>query len=147
MFNRQSASRLGVAALLISLPLASAAAQTAPSTTPGPATPAPSSPPAAKPAPAPAPGDKSAMTPKKADSMVGLAVFTSDGTKLSTVHSVSTAPDGKVTAIRLKTGGFLGFGGKLVAIPEGKFARTGDTIRLALTADEVSKLPEVDEQS
>jgi len=141
MFNRQRASRLGVAALLISLPLMSAAAQTAPPTTPGPTTP----PPATK--PAPPPGDKSVMTPKKADSMVGLAVFTSDGTKLGTVHSVSTAPDGKVTAIRLKTGGFLGFGGKLVAVPEGKFARTGDTIRLAMTADQVSKLPEVDEQS
>ncbi|HZT48128.1 MAG TPA: PRC-barrel domain-containing protein [Hyphomicrobiaceae bacterium] len=144
MFNCQRASRLGVAALLIGLPLVSAAAQTAPPTTTGPTTP----PPAAKPAPAPAtPGDKSAMTPQKADPMVGLAVFTSDGSKLGSVHSVTTAPDGKVTAIRLKTGGFLGFGGKLVSIPEGKFARAGDTIRLAMTADQVSKLPEVDEQS
>jgi hypothetical protein len=142
MFNLQNVRRLGVAALLISLPLVSAAAQTAPSTTP-----APTTPPAAKPAPAPTPGDKSVMSPKKADPMVGLAVFAADGSKLGTVHSVSTAPDGKVTAIRIKSGGFLGFGGKLVAIPEGKFARTGDTIRLALTADQVSKLPEVQEQS
>ncbi len=144
MFNRQRASRLGVAALLIGLPLVSAAAQTTAPTPSGPTTP----PPAATPAPPSAtPGDKSAMTPKKADPLVGLAVFTSDGSKLGSVHSVTTAPDGKVTAIRLKTGGFLGFGGKLVSIPEGKFARTGDTIRLAMTADQVSKLPEVDEQS
>jgi hypothetical protein len=142
MFNRQRARRIGVAALLVSLPLVSAAAQTAPSTTPEPATP-----PTARPAPAPTPGDKSVVAPKTTDTMVGLAVFTSDGSKLGAVHSVSTAPDGKVTAIRLKTGGFLGFGGKLVSIPEGKFARTGDTIRLAMTADQVSKLPEVDEQS
>ena len=57
--------------------------------------------------------------------MIGLAVFSSDGTKLGNVQSVVSAPDGKVTAIHIKSGGFLGFGGKLVSIPEGKFTRSG----------------------
>ena len=64
-----------------------------------------------------------------------------------TVHGVSAAPDGSVKAIHIKTGGFLGFGGKLVAIPEGRFTKSGDNIQLGITADEVSKLPEVKEQS
>ena len=55
--------------------------------------------------------DKSVTAPAKANPLIGLAVFSSDGNKLGTVHSVSAEPDGKVKAIRLKTGGFLGIGG------------------------------------
>jgi hypothetical protein len=74
-------------------------------------------------------------------------VFSSDGSRLGSVQSVNAEPDGKVKAIHIKSGGFLGFGGKMVAIPEGKFTRSGDNVQLGLTADEVSKLPEVKEQS
>jgi len=75
-----------------------------------------------------------------------LAVFSSDGSRLGSVHSVSADSDGKVKAIHIKTGGFLGIGGKLVAIPEGKFTRAGENIQLGMTVDEVSKLPEVKQQ-
>ena len=91
--------------------------------------------------------DKSATAPGKVNALVGLAVFSSDGSKIGTVQSVSAAPDGSVKAIQIKTGGFLGFGGKLVAIPEGRFTKSGDNVQLGLTADEVSKLPAVKEQS
>ena len=103
--------------------------------------------PVEKPAIAPRSGDKAATAPAKVNPLIGLAVFSSDGSKLGSVHSVSAEPDGKVKAIRLKTGGFLGIGGKLVAVPDGKFTRAGDNIQLGMTADEVSKLPEVKEQS
>jgi len=49
-------------------------------------------------------------------------------------------PNGK-TAIGVKVGGFLGFGGHLVAIPDGKYNRLGDTIEINMTVDEVNKLP------
>lgn len=138
-------------ALLAGVPLLSASAQTAP-------TPAPSQPPAAtKPDAAPMPpAQRSPATPRdrtvkspaaKVNPLVGQAVFSSDGTKLGTVHSVNAEPDGKVKAIHVKSGGFLGIGGKLVAIPEGKFTRAGENIQLVMTADEVSKLPGVKEQS
>ena len=91
--------------------------------------------------------DKSATAPGKANPLVGLAVFSSDGSKVGTVQRVSSAPDGSVKAIQIKTGGFLGFGAKLVAIPEGRFTKSGDNVQLGITADEVSKLPEVKEQS
>ena len=91
--------------------------------------------------------DKSVTAPAKANPMIGLAVFSSDGTKLGNVQNVVSAPDGKVTAIHIKSGGFLGFGGKLVSIPEGKFTRSGENVQLGMTAEEVSKLPETKEQS
>ena len=141
--------------VLVGLPLI-ASAQTQ---SPPPAA-TPSSPPAATtPAPTPAPAvrptepaspavrsDKSATAPK-ANPLIGLAVFSSDGSRLGTVQAVNAEPDGKVKAIHIKSGGFLGFGGKMVAIPEGKFTRAGDNVQLGMTAEEVSKLPEIKKES
>jgi len=150
---------LGAAALVSSAAALSAAAQTQ---TPAPDT--QTTPPAVKPEPAPTPPtgmkpsdpvktpaapsatERQSAAPAK-NPMVGLNVFSSDGNKLGSVQSVDAAPDGKVRAIRLKTGGFLGFGGKLVEIPEGKFTKSGDNVQLGMTSDEVSKLPEVKNQS
>ena len=101
----------------------------------------------AEPRNAPRTTDKSVTAPGKVNPLVGLAVFSSDGSKIGTVQSVSAAPDGSAKAIHIKTGGFLGFGGKLVAIPEGRFTKSGDAIQLGMTAEEVGKLPEVKEQS
>jgi sporulation protein YlmC with PRC-barrel domain len=146
----------GAVVAIVSLPLiASAQTQSPPASTP-------SSPPAATqttPTPAPAPAvrptepaspsakpDKSATAPK-ANPLIGLAVFSSDGSRLGTVQAVNAEPDGKVKAIHIKTGGFLGFGGKMVAIPEGKFTRAGDNVQLGMTSEEVSKLPEIKRES
>jgi len=149
---------IGAAVLVSSAAAIAASAQTQ---TPAPDT--QTTPPAAKPEPAPtmpstgpamkpsSPAmpnatDKQSAAPAK-NPMIGLSVFSSDGSKLGAVQSVTAASDGKVKAIRLKTGGFLGFGGKLVEIPEGKFTKSGDNVQLGLTSDEVSKLPEVKNQS
>jgi hypothetical protein len=144
---------LGVLAVLATVPLIAANAQ---AQTPSPAE--PGTPPAATlpdAAPMPqtpltqkptiTPTDRSVAAPTKA--LIGLAVFSADGSKLGAVHSVDTGPDGKVTAIRIKTGGFLGLGAKLVAIPEGKFSLSGDHVQLGMSADEVSKLPKAKDQS
>jgi len=137
--------------VLAGMPLLAASAQTQTPTSPSPSAAPPASKPDVAPTPPTAmpqrPTDKSATAPGKFNSLVGLAAFSSDGSKMGTVHSVSATPDGSVKAIHIKTGGFLGFGGKLVAIPEGRFTRSGDNIQLGMTADEVSKLPEVKEQS
>jgi sporulation protein YlmC with PRC-barrel domain len=148
---------IGAAALVSSAAALSAAAQTQ---TPAPET----TPPAVKPEPAPTPPtgmkpsdamktpaapsatERQSAAPAK-NPMIGLNVFSSDGNKLGSVQSVDAGPDGKVRAIRLKTGGFLGFGGKLVEIPEGKFTKSGDNVQLGMSSDEVSKLPEVKNQS
>jgi len=77
--------------------------------------------------------------------MLGLSVFSSDGSKIGDVRAVKVGPDGNIAALHVRTGGFLGFGGRTVAIPEGKFARSGPNLRLTFTANEVSSLPEVTE--
>ena len=76
---------------------------------------------------------------------MGLTAKSSDGTNLGAVHSVVTGPGSKVT-IGVKVGGFLGFGAHMVAIPDDKFNRIGDTVQVNMTADEINKLPQTKEQ-
>ena len=75
--------------------------------------------------------------------LIGLPVLSSDGLKIGMVESVDGEPDGKISAINITMAGILGFGAKLVAIPDGKFRRVGDTVHLGITADEARKLPEL----
>jgi sporulation protein YlmC with PRC-barrel domain len=82
--------------------------------------------------------------PESADAAIGMSVFTSDGRKIGEVKDVKPAPDGKTSIIHIKTGGFLGFGGKIVEIPPGKFAKSGRNVQLGLTYEEVNRLPVID---
>jgi hypothetical protein len=117
-----------------------AAAQQAP---PAEVPPAPrAEPPSTKP-PAVKPSEAPAATPEK--DLVGLDVFSSDGTRVGDVRAVSTGPSGVVVALHIRTGGFLGFGGRTVAVPQGRFTRAGRSIRLDLDSGQVSELPEVKE--
>ncbi len=47
------------------------------------------------------------------------------------VRTVKGAANGKVEEIHVTTGGMLGFGGRTVAIPGGKFNRSGSNVQLA----------------
>lgn len=125
-----------------------AMAQTSPST---PSAPPAEKPPMNKPEPAPAPQTAPKPAPQapakptaanEKHPMVGQNALSSDGSKMGDVRAVKTGPDGKVTAIRIKVGGFLGFGGKIVEVPDTKFTQKGDTIQLGYTSDELSNLPE-----
>lgn len=155
MVKLQTHGTLCVLAMAVALPLA-ASAQQAP-TTPAPA-PAPGAAPSERIAPpktgpgsdAPLPSAKPpAVNPSEAPAaptaqdLVGLDVFSSDGTRIGEVRSINTGPSGNIVALRIRTGGFLGFGGRIVAIPQGKFIRAGQSIRLDLASDEVTGLPEV----
>ena len=141
----------GTAGVLVAVPLVTAMAQTQ-SPPPSPATPpavtAPQSgPPAAAPQATASPTTVEKKTVASADTrnLVGLSAKGLDGSDLGPVHSVIANPGGKTT-IGVKVGGFLGFGGHMVAIPDGKFNRVGDTVQVNMTADEVHKLPQAPEQ-
>jgi hypothetical protein len=71
----------------------------------------------------------------------GMPVFSADGNKVGAVESVDRTPDGRVIAVNVMTGSFLGFGSKLVAIPYGRFATDGKIVRAEMTADDISALP------
>ena len=131
--------------VLVAVPLVTAIAQTqSPPPSPPAATTPQTAPPAPQTTPSTAPAEKKAAAPLATD-MVGLTAKSSDGTNLGTVHSVATGPGGKVS-IGVKVGGFLGFGGHMVAIPDDKFNRIGDTVQVNMSADEVNKLPKVSEK-
>ena len=142
---------VGACVVLAGAPWLTATAQTQAPSPPSPSAPSPAAGPEQAPTPPAAaqPGvtGKSATAPREANPLIRMAVFSSDGSKVGTVQRVSTGPNGSVKSLHIRTGGFLGFGARLVAIPEGRFTRIGDKIQLGMTADEVSKLPEVKEQS
>jgi hypothetical protein len=141
---------IGIAGVVVAVPLVTAMAQTqppppSPASPPAATQPQPSAPPAAPQATTPT--DKKAAAPAAIGDLVGLNAKSSDGTNLGTVYGATMEPGGKVTAIGVKVGGFLGFGGHMVVIPDGKFNRVGDTVQINMTADEVHKLPEAKKQS
>jgi hypothetical protein len=144
---------LATATVLVSIPVLSAIAQTqapaSPSTGTPPATTRPEIvvPPAQRQVNPPAPrSEGSTTTATKVSPLLGLPVFSSEGSKLGSVRSVEAGTNGATTAIYLKTGGFLGFGGKLVAIPVGKFTQDPEKIVVHMSGDEISKLPAIEEQ-
>jgi sporulation protein YlmC with PRC-barrel domain len=126
--------------------LATAIAQTqspptSPQSPPATTTPQTGPTPAPQATPSTTPAEKKAAAPADTANLVGLAAKSSDGTDLGKVQSVIMEPNGK-SAIGLKVGGFLGFGGHMVAIPDGKFNRIGDTVQVNMTTDEVNRLPQ-----
>jgi hypothetical protein len=153
MTRWQTQRVLYILAILAMLPLAASAQQTPSEPAPGASPPEKFAPPrtepdpdTAPPAPKP-PAVKPSETPAAptARDLVGLNVFSSDGTRVGEVRAVNTGPSGDIVALHIRTGGFLGFGGRIVAIPQGKFIRSGQSIRLDLDSDAVTGLPEVND--
>lgn len=91
----------------------------------------------------PAPSARSAGGEITKDGLIGRDAFSQDQTLMGPVERVATASDGRVQAIFIRTGGFLGFGARLVSVPEGKFQMRGQNVQLQLTSEEVQKLPEI----
>ena len=141
---------IGTTAVLVAVPVATVIAQTqSPPPTPQspPVAATPQSPPPASPQPTSptTSAEKKAVAPAATGNLVGLAAKSSDGTDLGKVQRVIMLP-GRNTAIELKVGGFLGFGGHMVAIPDDKFNHIGDIVQVNMTADEINKLPRAKEQ-
>ena len=136
--------------VVVAVPLVAAIAQTQ-SPPPSPTSPPAATPPQAAPSAAPQattptpPASEKKTAAAVATDLVGLTAKSSDGTNLGAVHSVVTGPGSKVT-IGVKVGGFLGFGAHMVAIPDDRFNRIGDTVQVNMTADEINKLSQAKEQ-
>jgi PRC-barrel domain protein len=149
MVKLQSQRFLHAIAILVALPLIASAQQAPTEPGRGAAPPEKIAPPMSGPDVAPPAPKTPAVKPSEAPAapvgqdLVGLHVFSSDGTRVGEVRAVNTGPNGDIVALHVRTGGFLGFGGRIVAIPQGKFIRSGQSIRLDLDSDEVTGLPEV----
>ena len=81
--------------------------------------------------------------------LIELAVFSSDGKRLGTLRMAFKQergiPDNSATIV-FNSGGFLGIGGRQIAIPGGKWVQSGKTVVLGMTADDVAKLPTYEPQ-
>jgi len=74
--------------------------------------------------------------------VVGLPVLAADGIKIGQVADVSKTTDGHISQIRVLTGSVLGFGERVVEIPQTAFKiRDGSVVLFDLTSDSVAQLP------
>jgi hypothetical protein len=74
--------------------------------------------------------------------VIGLPVLAADGIKIGQVADVSKTTDGHIDRIRVLTGSVLGFGERVVEIPQPEFRiRDGNVLLSDLTADMVAQLP------
>lgn len=81
------------------------------------------------------------MYPK---ALVSLPAYSVDGQELGQVVMVSVSTEGEIRHIFVESPEFLGLGTKVVRIPAGMYERKNDHVELALTADAVNMLPEVE---
>jgi len=79
-------------------------------------------------------------------SLKGTRAFSADGKNLGDVVDVVRGPDGKVQAVHIEVGRFLGIGDRVVTIDASAFEQLADRIKLRITGDDVRSLPEAKKQ-
>jgi hypothetical protein len=75
-------------------------------------------------------------------SLKGMPVFSADDRSLGDVVEVVRGPDGKVQAVHIEVGRFLGIGDRAVTVDADAFEELGDRIKLRIMGEEVRSLPE-----
>jgi sporulation protein YlmC with PRC-barrel domain len=80
--------------------------------------------------------------------LIGAPVFAADGLKIGQVADVSTTQKNQIDEIRIFTGSTLGFGVRVVSIPQSEFVTRGEIVLLPnLTSNDVDALPEATSES
>ena len=73
--------------------------------------------------------------------VVNLPVFAADGMKIGRVSDVSMT-DGRIDQIRVSTSATLGFGERIITVPQPAFAIKGDMVLIPdLSAEDIQALP------
>jgi len=73
--------------------------------------------------------------------VVDLPVFAADGVKVGRVSDVSMS-NGQIDQIRVSTGSTLGFGERIVTVPQPAFTIKGDMVLIPdLSAEDIQALP------
>ena len=75
-------------------------------------------------------------------SLRGMPVYSSDDKNLGQVVEITRDPDGKVQAIEIAVGRWLGIGDRTITISADEFERLGDRIKLRLGGEEIRAMPE-----
>lgn len=79
----------------------------------------------------------------RAEKLLGMKVVNRMGEEVGTVDDIVIDPSGKVSGLVVKTGGFMGIGGKAVAIAwqDVSNAARSDVVNIALTKADLEKAP------
>ena len=72
--------------------------------------------------------------------IVGALVYASDGHEVGEVVDVSVSDDGEIDAVRFKTGAFLGFGERVLALSRGDFTVLRGAVVVDLPAEAIETL-------
>lgn len=75
--------------------------------------------------------------------LVGKPVWTTDGKQAGIVSEVLTGADGKIEALHVTLGDFLGIGERMVRVSADLVAADGERLQVMLSAEELGMLPEV----
>jgi Golgi apparatus protein 1 len=79
-------------------------------------------------------------------SLKGMRAFSADGQNLGEIVEVVKGSDGKVQAIHIQVGQFLGIGDRVVTVDRSAFEELADRVNVRLTGEAVRTLPEVKKQ-
>jgi hypothetical protein len=86
-------------------------------------------------------GAKAQMTTAHVDSsVIGMPIVAADGVQIGRVTSIGTLHGDNAMVGEVEQR--LGFGGRLVLIPEGLASVHGDRVHLAISSDRISELQE-----
>ncbi len=81
----------------------------------------------------------------KRDDLIGKRLYDSAGDEVATIQDVKMSPDGKIQAVEVDVGGFLGIGSKRVAVPADQVQVRGDHITAtSMTSSQIHNLPRQD---
>lgn len=89
------------------------------------------------------PPQNSIATLQRSD-IVGKELYDSSGKEVAQIQDVKTSPDGKIAAVEIDMGGFLGIGARRIAVPVDKLELQGGRIQSnSLSSDQIRDLPHV----
>lgn len=75
--------------------------------------------------------------------LLGKPIWTSDGKQAGIISDVLTREDGKLEAVHITLGEFLGLGDRMVRVDAGLLVTDGAKLQVTLSAEELGMLPEV----
>lgn len=83
---------------------------------------------------------------QKVGQLRDMPVYSADNKDLGRVVEAVRGPNGKLQAIQIQVGRFLGIGNKVVTIPADQIHEMADHVMLQLNSDQVRNLPETKQQ-
>jgi sporulation protein YlmC with PRC-barrel domain len=85
---------------------------------------------------------QNAVASMKGDDIVGKYLYDKNGDNVAKIQDVKTSPDGKIQAVEIDVGGFLGIGSRRIAVPVDSLQVKGDRIEsTSMTSDQIQNLP------